>query len=86
MDRSDVIWVSSSDGVFHGRIGFFMTPRKVAKFGQLYLNNGTWEGDQIISEEWMYNSTIDFMANTLAYGYHFWLEEDRYSARGYGGY
>ncbi len=85
MDRSDVIWVSSSDGIYHGGIGLFMTPRNMAKFGQLYLNNGTWEGDQIISEEWIYNSTIDFMASTPTYGYHFWIEENRYSARGYGG-
>ncbi len=85
MERSDVIWVSSSDGVYHGGIGLFMTPRNMAKFGQLYLNNGTWEGERIISEEWIYNSTIDFMATSPNYGYHFWIDEDRYSARGYGG-
>jgi CubicO group peptidase (beta-lactamase class C family) len=28
-----------------------------AKFGRLYLNNGNWNGHQIISKQWVYNST-----------------------------
>lgn len=28
-----------------------------ARFGRLFLNNGVWNGDQIISEKWIYKST-----------------------------
>ncbi len=33
------------------------TPRDFAKFGRLYLNNGQWNGKQIIPEEWIKRST-----------------------------
>ena len=29
----------------------------MAKFGQLYLNRGVWKGEQIISEQWIEDST-----------------------------
>lgn len=93
IEEEDVVWVSSSDGVHHGGIGLFLTPRNLAKFGQLYLNNGTWDGAQIIPEEWIQLSTIDYMQNVSVYGpwsppgygYHFWVEADRYYAMGWGG-
>jgi hypothetical protein len=32
---------------------FRMSPRDMARFGLLYLNNGAWEGEQIIHESWI---------------------------------
>lgn len=30
-----------------------MSARDLAKFGQMYLNNGKWDGKQIIPEDWI---------------------------------
>ena len=45
-----------------------------AKFGQLYKNNGTWNGKQILSKEWVAKSLSHQMTITENefYGYLFW--------------
>lgn len=35
----------------------YMTPRDMAKIGQLILNGGRWYGEQIVSESWVHEST-----------------------------
>lgn len=49
--------------------------RDFAKFGRLYLNNGNWEGHQIISEEWVKTSTgIDTTQGSVwRYNYQWWI-------------
>lgn len=44
--------------------------RDFAKFGRLYLNNGIWNGKQLISKKWVDEST-DFNCDTY-YKYHWW--------------
>jgi len=46
-----------------------------AKFGRLYLNNGNWEGHQLVSEAWVKNSTkIDTLNGSDAnYQYQWWI-------------
>ena len=47
--------------------------RDFAKFGRLYLNNGTWNGKQIISEDWVTKSTtFDSYKNHVIYSYLWW--------------
>jgi CubicO group peptidase (beta-lactamase class C family) len=41
----------------HRLYGFRMSTRDLARFGLLYLRNGKWQGQQIISEEWIKEST-----------------------------
>ena len=51
----------------------YMTSRDMAKIGQLILNNGKWNGKQIISEKWVEESTT--MKTKIAgidYGYLWW--------------
>lgn len=48
--------------------GLKMRPRDIAKFGQLYLNNGQWDGKQIITEGWIKKSTQSHFSNK-EYGY-----------------
>jgi WD40 repeat protein len=93
IEELDVIWGAGSDGENYGGIGLFMTPRNMAKFGQLYLNNGTWNGNQIISANWIKISSQDHieglprvgMNNPTGYGYQFWVTRNGYLALGYGG-
>ncbi|MGB3801042.1 MAG: serine hydrolase [Lewinella sp.] len=37
--------------------GLSLRPRDMAKFGQLYLNGGTWKGQRVVSENWITEST-----------------------------
>lgn len=77
----------------------YLRPRDMAKLGQLYLQNGIWSGDTIVSPDWISQSTkravlptVELMADfhTDGYGYLWWLEQfqggaiNAYSARGHG--
>jgi CubicO group peptidase (beta-lactamase class C family) len=73
-----------------------LRPRDVAKFGYLYLNDGVWQGQCILSPEWVADSTraySSFPGSTDGYGYQ-WLtrtyvvhseQVDAYSKAGWGG-
>lgn len=56
--------------------GLAMTPIDLAKFGLLYLNNGVWNGKQIIPAEWVKaTATRDTTAGrSIAYSHCFWLD------------
>jgi len=47
---------------------FRLSARDLALYGQLYLNNGNWEGNQIIPEEWIEVSTKPFSLTDKNYG------------------
>ena len=50
-----------------------MTPRDMAKVGQLILDSGKWEGKQIVSAEWVEESTTTHTTITgMEYGYFWW--------------
>ncbi|MHA2366128.1 MAG: serine hydrolase [Candidatus Hodarchaeales archaeon] len=93
IDELDVVWMAGSDGVNYGGIGLFLTPRNMAKFGQLYLANGTWNGSQVISSNWVTLSSQNHISgvprtggvNPAGYGYQFWVNYNNYLALGYGG-
>jgi CubicO group peptidase (beta-lactamase class C family) len=58
--------------------GLRLRPRDLLKFGLLYNNNGTWNGKQIISKEWIEESFQSHVQRPGggAYGYQFWLWQD----------
>lgn len=58
--------------------GLRLRPRDLLKFGLLYNNNGTWNGKQIISKEWIEESFQSHVQRPDggAYGYQFWLWQD----------
>lgn len=56
--------------------GLQLRSRDLLKLGQLYLNNGRWQGHQVISEEWVHRS-LSPHANAREdtdYGYLWWLQ------------
>ena len=56
--------------------GLKMRPRDMMKFGILYLNNGEWNGKQIISPEWIAVSTEQiFNVGYQDYGWHWWIKK-----------
>jgi len=79
--------------------GMYMRPRDMAKFGQLYLNGGTWGGRRILSVQWIreswtkYGQLEPIDRNGQLYGYLWWhhsyevgdQEIETVEARGNGG-
>ncbi|MBP2830853.1 serine hydrolase [Aquimarina sp. U1-2] len=64
--------------------GNYLKPRDMAKFGLLYKNKGKWEGEQIIPEKWIEESTstqIEVPNESAAYGYFWWVKEYTYKER-----
>lgn len=92
----DPLGITSADwflidphGTPFGGTGLRMTPRDMAKFGYLYLHNGEWDGQQIISSAWVTASTqsaIPTRPITDGYGYQWWVDsKGYYMTAGYGG-
>ena len=57
--------------------GMYLTPRDMLKFGQLYLNQGTWNGKQIIPKGWVEQSfkkhtRLEDVKDKNEYGYQWW--------------
>ncbi|PHD28166.1 serine hydrolase domain-containing protein [Bacillus wiedmannii] len=79
-------WVHDPNGISTGGWGLTLTVRDMAKFGQMYLNEGIHNGKQILSKSWIKESTE---MNQNQYGYSWWLREEggifSYCAMGDGG-
>jgi CubicO group peptidase (beta-lactamase class C family) len=94
---ADVGWPSDPQGITHGWSDLHLTPCDMAKIGYLYLNNGSWHGQQIVPTEWVTAATkahVDFgnnrgyygsQENNHGYGYQWWIMPEYYSAVGHGG-
>jgi len=55
-----------------------MTTRDWAKLGQLYLNDGIWNGDRILPEGWVkYSTTPNAHSEQGVYGAHIWLNSEQ---------
>ncbi len=72
---SEVQWTYDQQNIYHGGYGLSLTSRDMAKFGYLYLNNGTWNGKQIVSTDWVTKSTqpYNFFQENSGYGYQWWI-------------
>jgi CubicO group peptidase (beta-lactamase class C family) len=83
---TNVAWQASSNGTQFGGWGLELTPREMARFGELYRNRGLWQGEQIVSAEWTDLATTPHCAATGggSYGYYFWpaVLPDIFATRG----
>jgi CubicO group peptidase (beta-lactamase class C family) len=90
---SEVRWYDDNHGYNLGGYGLYLRSRDMAKFGFLYLNNGYWDGDQIIPADYIRQSvqqqTGGGFPEDEPYGYLWWVTSTRdypsYFAGGYGG-
>jgi hypothetical protein len=80
-------WDQDLQGYYWGGSEVYLTPRSMAKFGYLYLNNGLWDGKQIVPRSWVSASTQQ--TNSSHYGFLWWLDtfdgRPIYFAQGLGG-
>ena len=83
-------WVTDPMGVNTAGWGLCLTPRDMAKIGQLYLNGGMYNGRRILSSNWIQESTQEKSRwGALPYGYLWWVTDEpgnrSYAAIGDGG-
>lgn len=53
---SDFAWMLSPEGICSGGNGASLTVEDMARIGLLYLNRGSWDGRQLLDEEWVKRS------------------------------
>jgi CubicO group peptidase (beta-lactamase class C family) len=86
---SHVSWPSDPRGIAFGAGGVRLTPRDMARFGQLYLQGGLWNGKQIVPAEWVEASVarqVSAHGAASYYGYQWWVRGSGiYAAHGYRG-
>jgi len=71
---SSAIMEPDASGTFVGSSFMLATTRDWARFGQLYLQGGSWEGRQIVPDEWVRFSTSPTPQSDGLYGAHWWLK------------
>lgn len=70
-------------GYFYGASGMFLTVPELAKIGQLCLQKGMYNGQRVVSEEYINEATaIQQMNREGGYGYFFWKYKDGYRISG----
>jgi CubicO group peptidase (beta-lactamase class C family) len=62
-------WPDDTQGVTFGGFDLQLRPLDMAKFGFLFLNNGTWDGEQIVSSQWVQNTTTTVTMLDIIRGY-----------------
>ena len=73
-------WEQSKQGVSQGGTGLSLRTEDIAKFGQLYLQKGKWNGKQLVPAAWVDTATARWMSNgsnpasdwEQGYGFQFW--------------
>jgi CubicO group peptidase (beta-lactamase class C family) len=80
LDITDATWTENLEGVNMGASHLRMRTENLAKFGQLYLQKGKWNGNQVLNEKWIGEATSKKIENGkndsswgFGYGYQFWL-------------
>ena len=73
MNVTEWAWEESPEGVNTGGWGVHIQPESLAKFGQLILNEGSWEGKQLVPAEWIREMCKKHReTGREVYGYHIW--------------
>ncbi|MDA9089961.1 beta-lactamase family protein [Maribacter arcticus] len=91
----DGLQMKSVTGGGHSGAGIFINTEDLARFGLLFLNDGKWKNEQLISSSWIKKATTPSTPNSN-YGYMWWLNkkgdrhwdglsENIYYAAGFGG-
>jgi CubicO group peptidase (beta-lactamase class C family) len=73
-------WDASKQGIPFGGFGLNVRTEDIARFGQLYLQKGKWQGKQLVPAAWIEDATSRHMSNGSSptsdweqgYGYQFW--------------
>ena len=71
-------WGTDPQGIADAGNGLVISARDAAKFGQLFLNGGVWNEEQLVPASWVEESTMVQDAgpggSTGQYGYQWWIQ------------
>ena len=72
---SDYIWQSGPQGISEGGRNLQLTTRDFAKIAFLHLQNGEWDGEQLIDPDWISESILPHVLvdDGSCFGYHWWV-------------
>ena len=86
---TNCFWWKYPDGAVDAGGGLVLRPRDMAKIGSLFLNGGRWQGKQIVSEQWVADSTRNYVDARQfppwikgdGYGYQWWVRSFQVNGR-----
>ena len=81
----DAIWDIDPQGYSRGWGDLHLTPESMAKIGYLWLHQGDWNGQQIVSRDWVLDSVRRHSTKVdhdSGYGYGWWINNSHYFAAG----
>jgi len=78
LEINNYYWSRNKDNTPYGGFGLWLTPRDLAKTGQMLLDNGIWKNRRILSEEWIKEATT-YKTTIMGfdYGYYFWIDQKK---------
>jgi len=96
---SEYYWKTTPDGEVDTEGGLYLSTHDLARIAYLFLRGGVWNGERIISADWVAASVtpiipdigVEQYGRTTGYGYQWWVPEHRdgrsvvFAGRGYGG-
>ena len=96
---TDFYWKITPDGEADTEGGLYLSTHDLARIGYLFLRDGEWDGQQIVSEEWVRASTAPVVPDVapendrvdVGYGYQWWVPDHDgqrplvFAGNGYGG-
>jgi CubicO group peptidase (beta-lactamase class C family) len=92
LGMTSAILEPDASGTFVGSSFMYANARDWAKFGQLYLQDGVWNGERILPEGWVAYSSSETPHSDGTYAAHFWLAhndpefpKDGFMAQGFEG-
>ncbi len=77
---ADPTWEASAQGISFGAFGLSARTEDIARFGQLYLQKGSWHNKQLVPADWVELATARHVSNgsnpasdwDQGYGFQFW--------------
>lgn len=84
-------WKRTYLGVVDTEGGLYLNGDDLAKIGYLYLHGGSWNGEQIVSKDWVEKSLTPYISaeDKFQYGFKWWLYPLKgkfvWMGRGFGG-
>jgi len=74
----EAVWIANPQGVTTGHNGVHVTPYDLARFGQMILHDGSWEGKRVVSKEWVQKATSIVFGGHYGYMWIHYPGEDRF--------
>jgi len=77
------VYTNCPTGHFYGASGMELTVEELGRLGELYLYGGEWNGDRILTEEWVREATsVKTSCREGGYGYFIWKYKDGFRITG----